>query len=99
MLDVGKTAILTERLELARQFAGDLFDRFRIEHLSSFRQRAERSAWATELLLHLLQFAALLDAAQGRDDGIEQEEQHVGAVLVEEEFAIAGAVAFGADVV
>jgi hypothetical protein len=47
--------------------------------------------------LHLLEFAGLLDAAQRRDDGIKQEQQQVGAIVVEEQVPIAGAVACRAD--
>jgi len=39
-------------LQLLRQFAGDLFDRFGIEHFDGFRERTQRSPWTAKLLLH-----------------------------------------------
>ena len=54
---------------------------------------------ATQLLLHLLEFAGLLDAAQRSDDRIEQVEQQEHAVLVEMQLAIARRVALAGVVV
>ena len=64
-----------------------------------FAQRTERSPQAAELALHVAQFAGLLDGPQRTDHGIEQEQQHQHAVLVEVQLAVAGLVALAADVV
>jgi hypothetical protein len=99
MLDLGKRAVVGQRLQLGGQFAGDLFDRFGVEDCDGLRKRTKRGARAAEFLLYSFEFAGLLNAAQRRDDGVEQEQQNVGAVVVEEELAIAGAIALSADVV
>ena len=99
MLDLRTGAIGPERLQLAGEFGGDLLERFGVEDLRGLRERTERGTRAAELLLDIFQFAGLLDGAQRGDDGIEEEQQDVGAVVVEEELAIAGLVAVGADVV
>ena len=62
-------------------------------------ERTERSPQATEFALHLAQLAGLLDGPQRADHGIEQEQQHEQAVLVEVQLAVAGLVALAADVV
>jgi hypothetical protein len=49
--------------------------------------------------LHFAQFAGLLDGPQRADHGIEQEQQHQQAILVEVQLAVAGLVALAADVV
>ena len=54
---------------------------------------------AAELPLHLAEFAGLLDAAQRRDDGIEQVQQDQHAILIEMQLAVAGLVALTAIVV
>jgi len=99
LLDVGKRAVGAQRFQLSGQFAGDLFDGFGIEDFDGLRKRTERRPWAAEFLLHFFEFAGLLDAAQGSDDGVEQKQQEGGVVVIEEELAVAGVVALGAHVV
>lgn len=41
----------------------------------------------------------MLDAAEAGEDGVEKVEQDKGAVVVEEQLPVAGALALGADVV
>jgi hypothetical protein len=99
MLDFGERAIVAQRFELSGQFAGDLLDGFGIEDFDGFRERTERGAGAAELLLYFFEFTGLLDAAQRVNEGVEEKQEDVGAVGIEEELAVAGAVALGANVV
>lgn len=84
---------------MAGEFAGDLLERFGVEDFGGLGERSERGPGHAQLLLHLLKFAGLPDAAERGDNGIEEEEEEVGAVMVVEESPVAGAVACGADVV
>jgi len=61
------------------------------------REQKDQEKWA--FLLHLLEFARLLDATQRRNDQIEPEQQDVRAILVEEQSPTAGNVAMSADIV
>src|SRR5262249_16861550 len=50
-------------------------------------------AGAAELLLHLGQFAGLLEGAERADDGVEEVQQDQGAIVIEVQGAVAGPVA------
>ena len=65
---------------------------FWIENAGCFRERSQRGACTAEFLLDILQFAGLLDAAQRRDDRVEQVEQQEHAILIVMQGAIAGTV-------
>ena len=99
MLDLRKRAVVAQRLQLGGLFAGDLFDGFGIEDFDGLRKRAERGAGAAEFLLRFFEFTGLLDASRRVNDGVEEKQQDIGAVVIEEELAVAGAIALGADVV
>ena len=53
----------------------------------------------TEFALHLAELTGLLDGPQRADHGIEQEQEHQQAILVEMQLAVAGLVALATDVV
>ena len=99
VLHVLQPRIAGDRLQLFAQFGDDFLQPFGLEDVGGFAQRAQRGALAAELALYLSQFAGLLDGPQGTDHGIEQEQQHQHAVLVEVQLAVAGLVAFTAHVV
>jgi len=99
VLDLGELAVVGQGLQLASQFAGNLLDRFGVEDLSGFGKGAESGSRAAESFLDALAFTGLLAAAQGGDAGVEEEQQQEGALLVEEQGAVAGAVPLGADAV
>jgi hypothetical protein len=82
-----------DRAGLAGQFGNEWVECFGVKDVAGFAERAQGDALAAEQLLHLVELAGLLDAAQAGDDGVEEVEQQQGGVLVEEEIAIAGAVA------
>jgi len=84
---------------LAGPFPGDFLNGFGVEDLSGFGKGAESGPGAAEAFLDALAFTGLLDAAQGGDAGVEEEQQQEGALLVEEQGAVAGAVPLGADAV
>ncbi len=75
VLDRREASLVCQPLQLAGQFAGDVLDRFRVENLDGFRQRAERGAGTAESLRHALEFTSLLDAAERRDNRIEQKQE------------------------
>src|SRR5262249_39531761 len=71
----------------------------RVEDPAGLAERTQRRAADAEEVLHLLQATGLLHAAQAGEDRVEEIEQQQGAILVEKELAITGAIACGADVV
>jgi len=91
--------VATQGFELAAQFGDDLHKPLRVEATDRFGKRAERGSRTAEFLLHVTEFAGLLQPAKRSDDGVEEKQQHQHAVVVEVEGAIAGAIARTADVV
>lgn len=59
-------------MKLPAEFVDDVLEAFGVEDAGGFAERAQRSPRTTELALHLLEFAGLLDAAERGDDGVEQ---------------------------
>ena len=98
MANVLEAWIDAERLQLLAQFADDFLEPFGIEDGDRFGQRTERGSRAAQLLLHVLKFAGLLQAANRLDDGVEKEEQNQHAILIVMQRPIAGAIPLAADV-
>ena len=99
VLHVFQPRIAGDRLQLFAQFGDDFLQPLGLEDIGGLAERAQRRPLAAEFALDLPQFAGLLDGPQGADHGIEQEQQHEHAVLVEMQLAVAGLVALAAHVV
>ena len=91
--------IAGDGLQLFAQFGDDFLQTFRFKDIGGFAERAQRGPPTAELALDFSQFAGLLDGPQGADHGIEQEQQHEHAILVEVQAAVAGLVALAAHFV
>jgi hypothetical protein len=68
-----------------------------IEDACGLGEGTERDASDTEKSLDFFQFAGLLEGAEAGNDAVEEVDQEQADVLVAEEVAIAGPVAFGGD--
>jgi hypothetical protein len=84
---------------LPSQVADDALAELGIEDPGGLRERTEAGARTAEFLLHLGQFAGLLDGAQGNPDGVKQSQQEQAAVLVEVQLPVLGLVPGTASVV
>ena len=80
---------------LVGQFGDQWVEGFGVKDVTGFAQRPEGNALAAEQALNFVELAGLLDATQAGEDGVEEVKQQEGGVLVEEEFAVAGAVTLG----
>ena len=85
-----------DRQGLLGQLAYDLAEQFGVEDPRGFTERAQARSRAAQQLLDLRQSAGLLNGAEAGENGVEVEQQDQGAVLVEMENTITGAVALGA---
>lgn len=85
-----------DRQGLRGQVADDLAKQFGIEDTRGFTERARARSLTAQQLLDLRELAGLLDGTEAGENGVEVEQQDQGAVLVEMENAIPGAVAFRA---
>ena len=90
---------LHDREGLLGQVADDVAEQLGIEDSARFAERAQGGTFAAQQLLHFRELTSLLDAAEAGEDWIEEVQQHQRGVLIEMEFAIAGAIALGRVVV
>jgi hypothetical protein len=97
--DVPNSCVMAHRSELTAELRNDLLQSLRLKHGDGLGQRTERTAFTAQFLLDLLQFAGLLQCAQGSDDGIEQKEQDQHAVLIKVKLSIGSLVSLATDVV
>src|SRR5262249_12821764 len=84
--------------DLGPELGDDRLEPLGLEDLDGFGQGPQGGPRATDLAADLLQPAGLLQGAEGAEDGVEEEQEDQGAVVVEMELAIAGLVAPAADI-
>ena len=90
--------MVRDRLELLAELFDDFQHPVAIKNRRGFRQTAKGRAGDAELLLHLLEFAGLLQGPQGRTDGIEHVQQQQRDVLIHVQDSIARTISLAPDV-
>ena len=83
--------------ELGTEGGEHLVQQRRVEHLSRFAERAQRSPPDAQTRLHLCQGRRLLQAPQARHRGVEKVHQQQGRVLIREQLPVASPIPRRAD--